>query len=284
MALSIPSLPIGTELFGLTDKTSPAYIAASTNKTSLLAGAEGLSGFLFDVPDTEKINLSTDITDHYTQSKEFMHDHSVNKPAVITLTGFVGEVVFRKGSGLTGVLDDISNKLSALPAFTGGQTNQAVQVAQKALTDARSIASTVENIAGKVGSAGKAIQAIVDGVSEPSKQQIAFQKLYQFQQARAVLTLQTPWFYFDSVMITSLEFSQGATTTGITDIKVTLKEVRFASFLTEFSAAGFAGGIPGGRSSIQAASMVDGGSQDGKKQSVLFKSPEIVYNLLGIPK
>ena len=60
--------------------------------------AKGISGFLFDVPDTESLTLSADITDHYTENNSYVNDHIVRKPTTVNLSGFIGELVSRNSS------------------------------------------------------------------------------------------------------------------------------------------------------------------------------------------
>jgi hypothetical protein len=75
--------------------------------------AEGIGGFVFDIPDNESVQLQSDITDHYTESNSFLNDHIVRKPIILTLSGFVGELVYRSPAGVEGAVQEVNNRLEA---------------------------------------------------------------------------------------------------------------------------------------------------------------------------
>ncbi len=217
------SVPI-PGLFGSNTK-SEGYLNAEANVLLSVEGLEGLSGFLFDVPESEKVDLSADITDHYVESGSFIQDHRVIKPVSITLSGFIGELIHCSGKGVSGLLGTLSNNLSAVPAFTGGYTPQAFQVVQKAAAQVRAAAALAENV---IGTLGGVVQAL-SGVEAPTKQQVAYQKLKLLFESGVLLTLQTPWNYYPNLMITAISFSQSEESAESTNIKITLKEIRLAT-------------------------------------------------------
>ncbi len=207
------------------EKNSEGYKNAEKNALLSVNGLEGLSGFLFDVPESERVELSADITDHYVESGSFIQDHKVIKPVTITLSGFIGEIFYRGGSGFSGLLGNLSHGLTAVSAFTGGQTIQAAQVAQRAIDQVQAAAAQVENV---VSSVSGVVQAL-SKIEAPTKQQVAYQKLKLLFESEVLLTLQTPWNYYENLMIRSLSFSQSEESATTSLIKVTLKEIRLAN-------------------------------------------------------
>jgi hypothetical protein len=189
---------------------------------------KGIAGFLFDVPDSDSINLDWDITDHFTESNSFLNDHKVKKPVIITLSGFVGELVFRSPAGVEGAAQEISNRLEAVDAYLGDFTPGAVQEAQRVVQQAQSAISAINQTLDKVQN----VIGFFDGEEpEETAQQKAFNQLSALGDEVIVAT-QTPWGYFDSMSIMALGFTQDGTTKEITDISVTLKEIRVSETKT----------------------------------------------------
>ncbi len=228
MALfDLPNFDISTyNPFGATDKTSEAYLSARENVILSEAGQEGLSGFVFDVPESEQIDLSAAITDHYVEDGSFFQDHRTIKPEIVTISGFIGELVYDKRNSISGFISSISNKLTALPAFTGGHTPQAFQEVQKVLAKARAAAALVESVASTAGSISK---ELLSTGSEPTKLQKAYAKLKALLDSSTLLTLQTPWNFYNNLMITAISFTRADETSGISNIKIPLKEIRIAT-------------------------------------------------------
>ena len=81
--------------------------------SSLLSpkAAEGIKGWVFDIPIRESLDLSADITDHFVESGSFISDHIVIKPVRIALTGLIGELVF-EGGGVAGVVSELNGVIN----------------------------------------------------------------------------------------------------------------------------------------------------------------------------
>ena len=69
------------------------YIDEKSAAVVSLPGFNGISGWVFDVPTGEEITLSADVTDHPTENGSFISDHVVVKPVMVTLSGYVGNLV-----------------------------------------------------------------------------------------------------------------------------------------------------------------------------------------------
>lgn len=191
--------------------------------------AEGISGFIFDVPDAESINLSSEITDHYTEDNSFLNDHIVRKPIKINLSGFVGELVFRAPSGVEGAVQELNNRLESVEAYAGDLTPGAVQKAQQAVQKAQATVSAINQTLDKVQN----VVGFFDGEGqEETLQQKAFNNLYALWRSAEFLTVQTPWRYFDNMVIQDITVQQDGESEAITDIQVTLKEIRVAQTKT----------------------------------------------------
>ena len=207
---------------GISDARS--YFDNKANTILRPKDVKGISGFLFDIEDTSTLSLDWDVTDHYTESNSFLNDHKVKKPIVITLSGFVGELVFRSPSGVEGVLQSISNRLESVEAYLGEYTPGAVQEIQRVTQQAESAVSAINQTLDKAQN----IIGFFDGEgSEESAQQKAFEQLSSLGD-EVLLSVQTPWRFFDDMTIIALSFTQGGESNQITDISVTLKQLRIS--------------------------------------------------------
>ncbi len=188
------------------------------------AGAKGLTGFIFDYEGETVVQHTSEITDHYTEQNTFVNDHAAQKPARITLRGFVGELAQNPDTGLLGVLNTLQGKLTTLPAILGKYTPGAVQKLAQATTKATQVVNTVDDA---IRRAQNVVGLVLGSTPSATKQQKAYQQLYCLWQANAVFTLDTPFNYFRSVIIESMTFVQDETTKQWSEISVTVKEVRF---------------------------------------------------------
>lgn len=214
---------------GQTPSTAEPYLDNKNNTLLKPKSAEGISGFIFDVPDSESLSLASDITDHFTESNSFLNDHIVRKPVIITLTGFIGELVFRAPSGIPGAVQELDNRLETVEAYAGDLTPGAVQTAQRIIGQAQSAISAINQTLGKVQN----IVGLFDGESsEDTLQKKAYRQLFALWQSSEFVTVQTPWAYFDTMAIQSITLTQNAESEDITDISVTLKEMRVADIKT----------------------------------------------------
>lgn len=228
------------------------------------ATASGISGFVFDVERETTVSADTDITDHYTEYNLFFQDHAAIRPMEITLRGFVGEIVQKVPQGVVGLLGGIQNKLTTLDALLGKYTPQAVTSIKSVITKSQNVVNQVDNI---IGRAQNIVGLIAGGSPAPTKQEQAFSKLMALRDTRQVFTIVTPWglaAYFDpirqkggprSFVVKRLLFEQGEESRDMSDIVVTLKEVRFATVASS--------NPPTGQTSQEAAQNASGRAQQG---------------------
>lgn len=225
----------------------------------------GIDGFLFDVPDRDSITLDWDITDHFTESNSFLNDHKVKKPIIITLTGFIGELVFRAPAGVEGAVQEISNRLETVEAYAGDLTPGAVQEVQRVVQQAQSAISAINQTLDKA-------QNIIGFFEGEGPEETAQEKAYKDIAAlgnRIKLEVQTPWGFFDNMTIQSIAVTQDGETKDITDISVTLKQIRVSDTeIVDFDKSQFPI-----REEVQSAPEEDQGNIRGQEveSSLLFK-------------
>lgn len=249
------------------NNNSTEYLDNSANTIVRPKSSKGISGFLFDIPETENIELNSEITDHYTENNSYINDHEIRKPITITLTGFIGELVFRPPEGVEGTLQEIDNRLETVEAYLGDFTPGFVQDVQRVTSLAQSAVSTINQQLDRIQN----VVGFFDGESiEETAQQKAFNNLYSLWQSSTLLTVQTPWRYFENMRITNIGFSQDQETDTISNIVVSLKELRFA----EIETTDFDNYINTPREEVQRESAEDIGKIQGREASFLYQAKE----------
>ncbi len=252
-------MPLLSTLAVVTPSSDPdaaRYIEEEQGAVLRPRGQEGILGWVFDVPDGERIEASSDITDHFTESNTFINDHVVQKPLRITLSGYIGELVFRlseasaqskllgegDGGRRPGSIQELSNLLETVEAYAGEFTPGMVQIAQRALNLADLYESSLnqqiaraQNLVGVVqGSLGVPLLPPIPGtnVGTTDRQKRVYQQLESLRTSNQIVTVQTPWQYFDSMMIERISINQGDSTRSWSELQVILKEVRFSDVKT----------------------------------------------------
>lgn len=211
---------------------SRSYLDNKANTLLKPKSAKGIAGFLFDIEDNATLTDDSDITDYFTEDNSFINDHIVDKPKMITLTGFIGELVFRVPQGVTGALNLINNRLETVEAYAGEFTPGAVQTAQKAVQQAQSAVSQINQ---QLDKAQNIISALSGEEPQPTAQEKAYNELSALKKSRELISVQSPWGYFDNMIIKTLGFTQSGESRDISDISVTLKEFRTAEIkITNF--------------------------------------------------
>lgn len=219
--MSFSTIPQKTNT-GITNARS--YLDNRANTILRTKTLKGISGFIFDVPDQDSITVDWDITDHFTESNSFLNDNKIKKPIIITLSGFVGELVHRSPDGVEGALQELSNRLETVEAYLGDLTPGAVQQRQRVIQQAQSAASAINQTLDKAQN----IIGFFEGEGpEESAQQKAFRELNALGE-EVIVTVQTPWEFYESMTIQSIAVTQDGNTNDISDISVTLKEIRIS--------------------------------------------------------
>lgn len=215
------------------------YLNAIANKYIVKPrSAKGIAGFVFDYEGESTVTYQSEITDHYVETNDAIQDHVAQRPVRISLKGFVSELVQSQPAGIIGALATIQNKLTAVPAYLGKYTPGAISTLQKSI-------STAQNVANQINLGLAKVQNIVGflpgAAPQKSKQQRAFAQLVALWQSRQVMTVETPYRYYDSMLIESVSFTQPEETTSWSDITVALKQVRFVQVQTVALDQTFAG-------------------------------------------
>lgn len=199
-----------------------------------VSNAPGISGWVFDVPRGETITLTSEATDHYTEDGSFLSDHIVLKPIQITLSGFVGNLVYRvpqKGS-VEYAADQAASKLLAVNSFLGPLTQGATQKAAAIVSQASYLANQVNALKKKGSNVVDFFKNGLNGNKEPDPQTVAYHDLKALWKSKQIVSLQTYWEFFPTMSIVNITAQHDDLTDDYTDISVTLKELRLVNVET----------------------------------------------------
>jgi hypothetical protein len=239
------------------------YLNQAANQYIIKAPTvQGIAGFVFDYEGETGITFSSDITDHYLESNDPVNDHIARRPLRINLRGFVSELAVVGPGGVLGALNLIQNRLTTVPAYLGKYTPQATQKLSKAITQAQ---STVTQINQGLARINNIVGLFPGATPQQSKQVRAFTKLVSLYNSRQVFSVQTPYAVHHQMAIETLTFVQPEETRDWTDISVTLKQLHFVETVQIANPAQNAG-----RALQQRQASVNQGKTQGTQSSLLF--------------
>jgi hypothetical protein len=219
-----------------------SYLNNNVNTFVSPKNAKGLCGWVFDVEKETNIKLQSDVTDNYTESGSYINDHIVNKPIEITLTGYIGELVYVRPDpySVRGLQRQLQNKLTTVSAYLGKYTPQAYQQIQDVVNTADYIESSINQKLSMIQNINSFFQG---EVFQETKQKKAYRELYAYwigHNGEKLLTVQTPFDFYENMVITSLSFTQGEDSVSYSDISITLKQLRFAELgITTYNGENF---------------------------------------------
>jgi len=210
-------------LTGVNGQPNPPYVLIAPK------GAQGIAGFVFDYEGDDEMTTSSDITDHFAENNSSIQDQIALKPYMLTLRGFVSELVMpASGGGIGGALTTLQSSIATVPAYLGKYTPQALQKLQGTASKAISQVQNYVNTATQYLQQAQNIAAFLGiNSASPTKQQTAFITLINMRDQKQIVSVLTPWAYFNSMAIESLTFIQPKESKSRSDISVTLKQMRF---------------------------------------------------------
>lgn len=186
----------------------------------------GIAGFLFDINLEDAISLRTDITDHYVESNTAIQDQAALQPERVTVRGLVAELVKRAPVNQT--ISKTTNPLPVvpelLPVFTPGTEQTLVAVAAKEAAASRAAVASQDLY--------NFYRNRAPTQPNQTRQSAAFLYFYALRNARQVFTVETPWGFWTSMLIESLDVSQPAETRYMSDFSITFKKITFAKDIT----------------------------------------------------
>lgn len=211
---------------------------------------EGIAGLIFDLPETESLQLKAQITEHFVEDNSAMQDHIAISPRSITLTGKVAELIMTKDE-LQKYAEQLITKLSALGILKPGISSSALKLLSQYQRTTQAIQQTLNQL--------KDAASIFSDTPALNKQQKYYNQISGMFYSRGLFTVQTPWCTLKNMAIENVSFEQEESTKDWSTVTVTLKEIQLAKTKT------ITGKIQQGRLSAQAAPMSEKGKVTGDK-------------------
>ncbi len=194
--------------------------------------AFGLGGFVFDVEGETTLTLSADATDHFVEDNGTMQDHIAIKPKILVLKRYVGEVVYQQDDTVVKQIQKVTQKLTAVSGFLPSLSKAAQQIRSIKLSDvtASNLLNTAKNASVNQLTDYWALARNLTGMN--SKQQQAFMYLKALYEAKALVSVQTPYEFLSNMAILNVVATQGEGERYVSDFSITLKQMRFGKTST----------------------------------------------------
>ena len=205
----------------------------------------GIAGFVMDIRLEDSVRLESDITDHFVEDNTTVQDQIALKPEEVTVHGLVGELAQTQAQS-----DAVTKQMLALPINAYLQPEYTV-IQQDSINQANAQADAEDSAQTNTQSLDAYFNA--RSAITGNKQSQAFAYFYQLWKGRQLFTIDSPWGFFTSMAIRSLQATQDSTTRLITDFTLTFKKIRFANEVSITS------GQISGRAALQSSVQTNNG-------------------------
>jgi hypothetical protein len=223
----------------------------------------GIAGFEFDIFEEHKVELQSDITDHFVEDNSTIQDQIAIKPRRVTLRGFVGELVEERADPKSEVVE-LAEKLTIINSYIPVVTGAAKQL-QNTIQNGN--LNTEAGVTDAVGTGVDLFQAYKELNPPDSKQAKAYNFFQALFNAKQLVSVDTPFGFMKDMAIENIISIQGDNAY-ITDFAVTLKEFRTA----ETKLVDFDSNKNQGRAGGQKSAEKDQGTAQGVKKDVSLLS------------
>lgn len=212
--------------------------------------------FIFDVKKEYKLNLSSDITDHYVEDNVAIQDHIGLKPIILEVVGSIGEVDLasrttknksknenkiaseigmnnEKGNVFNSV-DAYLGRMGSLSSFTPNINNQALDIYNTAKFGYATVSKIIN-----LDKQDK-IKSGFDYTEDYDEETIKITKQFSYIDwfktqwwNRASFTIVTPYGVLTDMYIMDLSASQPENTRYVTNLNIKFKQIRKARIITK---------------------------------------------------
>lgn len=190
------------------------------------------AAYYFDVLTEHSISVQNQITDNYIENNTAIQDHIAQSPIVVSVRGFIGELVYKPPTKALDFLYDtindplknnlksgrvVSDKLLAIPALLPPVDN-VTQMAKNA----------VQYVEASVDRYIKIAKNFISETDKITQLEKIYSKFMVFRTHNTELTVVTPFKTFGNMYIQSITFTQGNENFS-GDIQLTLKQLNFTT-------------------------------------------------------
>ena len=208
----------------------------------------GIGGFVFNIVTDDTIELSSQITDHYTENNLSMQDHIALDAPKVTVRGIVGEIesmmptATQRSVALS--MANVPDAMAADPSLgkngTGGNNAMYTSII-KNVSDLYNKIEVQKNAAinsAKVGSIYSVFRQKVSRPTNQSKQEYVFRFFFTAWRSKMLFTVETPWGIFDKMAIERVNVNQGENSRFVSDFTISFKQIRTAKDVKVVKAIG----------------------------------------------
>lgn len=220
--------------------------------TGITSGYDN-QAFVFDLKKDYKLNLSSDITDHYVEDNVAIQDHIGLKPIIIEVVGSIGEVrlnekdrfdrVTKDKGNLTAekefsAVDSYLNRMGSLTSFAPNIMNQARDIYDSAKNVYNTANKTINFVKDPTGKDKKPTGSGIDYTERYTESQI--EDSWQFYWIdwfktqwwkRASFSIVTPYGVFGDMYIMELNATQPEQSRYVTNLNIKFKQIRKAKIV-----------------------------------------------------
>lgn len=214
--------------------------------------------FLFDYEDSNEISLESDITDHAVENGDTVGESINNRPEIIQVTGYIGELTSNIKGSLGGdkvnQLKQQARKLIVLGAYSPGLTVTGLSLlrqAEKLYRDAqmmnelatekwRMLDPSSQN-GGIVITGAESQEQLAEKIraaKNQTYQQKAFQEIYSYWKKKTLFTVRTPYAIFKNCAIQKVTIRQEDGSKHASSFQISFKTFQVASTETEWDLNG----------------------------------------------
>ena len=208
----------------------------------------GIGGFIFNIVTEDTVELSSQITDHYTENNLSMQDHIALDAPKVTVRGLVGEIEsLPPTEGQRQIMTTLANVPDAMAANptlgnneTGGNNAIYTSIIKNVSDNYNKIEkqknSTINNSA--QSSVYSVYEQKVPRNTNQSKQEYVFRFFFTAWRSKMLFTVETPWGIFDKMAIERVNVNQGENSRFVSDFTISFKQIRTAKDVKVVKALG----------------------------------------------
>lgn len=187
-------------------------------------------GFIFDLKEDYRLNLNSDITDHYVEDNSAIQDHIALRPVTIEVTGRVAEVNLNTPYDEEGEIDSVKKALNTIDSYYG-RMGSLPQFAPNIINQARDIVNSAKGAYDTYKTFSSFIKSS-SGEQQQTRQSKIVSRFKQYWSDRTKFVIVTPYCVLDNMYIMDFSANQPKNTKYVTEIKIKFKQIREAKVIT----------------------------------------------------
>ena len=209
---------------------------------------KGIGGFIFNIVTDDTVDLSSQITDHYTENNVAMQDHIALDAVKVMVRGLVGEIesmmptATQRSVALS--MANVPDAMAADPSLgkngTGGNNAMYTSIIKNVsdLYNKIEVQKNADINSAKDGSIYSVFKQRVSRPTNQSKQEYIFRYFFTARASKVLFTVETPWGIFDKMAIERMTVNQADGTRFASDFTLVFKQIRTAKDVKMVKATG----------------------------------------------